>query len=78
VQRLVRTLIVVGLLMAADRPAAAEEAKGSAPPPIDHILLEVNDLDRSIAFYRDQLWLTLKKRSGDFATLESANVGVYL
>jgi catechol 2,3-dioxygenase-like lactoylglutathione lyase family enzyme len=78
VQRLVRTLSIVGLLVAADRPVAAEEAKESAPPPIDHILLEVKDLNRSIAFYRDQLGLTLKKRSGDFATLESANVGVYL
>ena len=38
----------------------------------------MKNLDRSIAFYRDQLGLTVKKRSGDFVTLESANVGVYL
>lgn len=73
-----RTLIVVLLLAATGRPSAAEEVKKTPPPPIDHILFEVKDLDRSIAFYRDQLGLTVKKRSGDFVTLESANVGVYL
>jgi len=71
-------LIVVLLLAATGLPVAAEEAKETMPPPIDHILLEVKNLDRSIAFYRDQLGLTVKKRSGDFAMLESANVGVYL
>jgi len=73
-----RMLIVVLLLAATGLPVAAEEAKETMPPPIDHILLEVKNLDRSIAFYRDQLGLTVKKRSGDFAMLESANVGVYL
>ena len=73
-----RMLIVVLFLAETGLPVAAEEAKETAPPPIEHILLEVKNLDRSITFYRDQLGLTLKKRSGDFATLEAANIGVYL
>ncbi len=47
-------------------------------PSIHHILLEVSDLNRSLPFYRDALGLRLISRKGDFATLESANVGVYL
>ena len=65
------------VLMLGGRPVASEEPKAGSPR-VDHILLEVKDLDRSIAFYRDQLGLTLRKRSKDFATLEAANIGVYL
>jgi catechol 2,3-dioxygenase-like lactoylglutathione lyase family enzyme len=50
----------------------------SAPPKIDHILLEVSDLNASIAFYRDLLGLRLKSQSHDFVTLESDNVGIFL
>src|SRR5207302_855170 len=49
-----------------------------APPPIDHILLEVKDLKRSMEFYQNHLGLRLKKKSGDFVMLESGNVGIYL
>src|SRR5438445_26182 len=52
--------------------------ENSSPPSIDHILLEVKDLDRSIKFYRHHLGLKLKNRSGDFVTMEAANVGIYL
>jgi hypothetical protein len=34
-----------------------------SPPKIDHILLEVSDLNVSIAFYRDFVGLRLKSRS---------------
>ncbi len=50
----------------------------SALPAVDHILLEVKDLDRSVKFYHDELGLKIKSRSGDFAVLEAANIGVYL
>ena len=43
----------------------------AAPPKIDHILLEVSDLNASIAFYRDFLGLRLKSQSDWFVTLES-------
>jgi catechol 2,3-dioxygenase-like lactoylglutathione lyase family enzyme len=36
------------------------------------------DLKKSIAFYHDLLGLQLKSQHGDFATLESGNVGVLL
>jgi catechol 2,3-dioxygenase-like lactoylglutathione lyase family enzyme len=47
-------------------------------PKIDHILLEVVDLKKSIAFYHDLLGLEIKSQSKDFAMLESGNVGVFL
>jgi len=76
---MVQTLAVMALLVLGCRPSTrASVVQDRTPPLIDHILLEVKDLDRSIVFYRDHLGLKVKKRSGDFAMLESANVGVYL
>ncbi len=49
-----------------------------ALPAINHILLEVKDLDRSVKFYHDELGLKIRKRSSDFVMLEAANIGVYL
>lgn len=54
------------------------KSQASAPPKIDHILLEVSNLTASIAFYRDFLGLHLKSRAFGFAMLESGNVGVFL
>jgi lactoylglutathione lyase len=48
------------------------------PPKIDHILLEVAGLKKSIAFYHNVLGLQIKSQSKDFAMLESGNVGVFL
>ena len=61
-------------------PAFGEEqdAQVSAPPKIDHILLEVSNLKASIRFYRDFLGLRLKSQSDWFVMLESGNVGVFL
>jgi catechol 2,3-dioxygenase-like lactoylglutathione lyase family enzyme len=53
-------------------------AKDQAPPKIDHILLEVADLQKSIAFYHDLLGLEIKSQNKDFAMLQSENVGVFL
>ncbi len=47
-------------------------------PKIDHILLEVADLKKSILFYHNLLGLGIRSQSKDFAMLESANVGVFL
>jgi len=57
-----------------------QEAKSPASTltEIDHILLEVSNLNASIKFYRDFLGLHLKSRFGGFARLESGNVGVFL
>jgi catechol 2,3-dioxygenase-like lactoylglutathione lyase family enzyme len=72
--------LVIGLCLAGPALASNSNSKsdGTAPPPIDHILLEVKDLKRSLEFYENYLGLHLKKKSGDFAMLESGNVGIYL
>jgi lactoylglutathione lyase len=58
--------------------SAQEPRKLSGPPKIDHILLEVSDLKKSIAFYQDLLGLEIKSQSKDFVMLESGNAGVFL
>lgn len=60
------------------QPSSANAEATEEAPSVHHILLEVQELDRAIAFYRDQMGLALTSKSGDFATLDSANVGVYL
>jgi predicted enzyme related to lactoylglutathione lyase len=47
-------------------------------PDLHHILIEVKDIKESLRFYRDCLGLAVTSQTGDFATVESANAGVYL
>lgn len=35
-------------------------------------------MERSVRFYRDGMGLVVRSRSGQFATLDAANLGVYL
>jgi hypothetical protein len=42
---------------------AEPNSQVAAPPKINHILLEVLDLNASVAFYRDFVGLWLKSRS---------------
>jgi len=58
--------------------AIAVSAEDQSPPKIDHILLEVADLQKSIAFYQDLLGLEIKSQSKNFAMLQSGNLGVFL
>src|SRR5712692_9361383 len=58
--------------------ALIARAQEPSPPKIDHILLEVADMKKSIAFYHDLLGLQIKSQRGSFVTLESGNVGVFL
>ncbi len=55
----------------------AESAQDQSPK-IDHILLEVADMKKSVAFYHDFLGLEIKSQSNDFAMLKSGNIGVFL
>jgi predicted enzyme related to lactoylglutathione lyase len=56
-----------------------EETKATIiKPELHHILIEVSDIKKSLMFYRDCLGLVLTSQTGDFATLESANAGIYL
>lgn len=57
-------------------PAAVDAP--AAPPKVDHILLEVADLDRTVAFYRDMLGLRVRWSSATFVTMDSGNVGIFL
>ncbi|HUI93587.1 MAG TPA: VOC family protein [Chitinivibrionales bacterium] len=50
----------------------------AARPVLHHILIEVADIARSLKFYRDCLGLSLTSQANGFATLESANAGIYL
>jgi catechol 2,3-dioxygenase-like lactoylglutathione lyase family enzyme len=58
--------------------ALTGSAQEQSPPTIDHILLEVRDLKKSLAFYHDYLRLEIKSQTEDFVMLESGNVGVFL
>ena len=64
-----------------DRAACSRHTKSNttrSAPRIDHILVEVSDLKRAEAFYRELIGLTVKSERGDFVTLEGANIGVFL
>ena len=63
--------ICAGQADSALRPVAAR-------PVLHHILIEVADIGKSMKFYRDCLGLSLTSQSNGFATLESANAGIYL
>jgi len=62
------------LLLAASVWGAAPPA----PPSIDHILIDVVDVERSLQFYRDQLHLTVKSRSPNDAVLQAGNLRIFL
>jgi hypothetical protein len=66
------------ILSSASVVAADTESPMRTAPKVDHILLEVSNLDVWIAFYRDLLGLRLKSRSHDFVMLESDDVGIFL
>ncbi len=66
------------LLSAGCQRGARVADSRSGLPVVDHILLEVTNLDQSVRFYHDELGLQVKSRSGDFAVLEAANIGIYL
>jgi lactoylglutathione lyase len=70
-----RRFIVCALILSLVVIGRAQER---SPLKIDHILLEVRDLKKSIAFYHDLLGLEIKSQSKDFVMLESGNVGLFL
>jgi len=76
---LASSLIFVAMCCVSGSANEPEETKASIlKPQLHHILIEVKDIKKSIMFYRDCLGLVLTSQTGDFATLESANSGIYL
>jgi catechol 2,3-dioxygenase-like lactoylglutathione lyase family enzyme len=74
-----RMMLGIGLLVAAACAHRPAQWRGDPPlPRVDHILIEVKDLNASLAFYRDGLRLRLKSKSHEFITLDAANIGVAL
>ena len=45
---------------------------------MSHVILRVADLDRSLAFYRDQVGFTVLGASGSFAFLDAGSIRVAL
>jgi catechol 2,3-dioxygenase-like lactoylglutathione lyase family enzyme len=68
-------VLVIGSVFAL---SAVVQEQSPPPPKIDHILLEVADMNKSIAFYHDLLGLEIKSHNRIFAMLQSGNVGVFL
>jgi len=75
-KRFLTLALIVGILGCGSQESIA--TTNDEPPAIDHILLEVRDLNSSLRFYRDFLGLKVEKISGDFAMLKALNVGVFL
>lgn len=68
----------VAVLSCVFSATAQEPRNPSGLPKVDHILLEVADLEKSIAFYHDFLGLQIKSQHKSFVVLQSGNVGVFL
>jgi catechol 2,3-dioxygenase-like lactoylglutathione lyase family enzyme len=66
------------LAFALTMTAAQPGPTPSARPQVHHILLEVTDLGRAIAFYRDQFGFRESHRHDDFAMLEGGNLALAL
>ena len=48
------------------------------PPRVDHLRLEVSNMQASVAFYRDLIGLRVRSESAEFSWLEAGNMGVAL
>lgn len=53
-------------------------AENPKPPIIDHILIDVKDVGRSLTFYHDQLGLPVADRSPGSAILQAGNLKIFL
>ncbi len=59
-------------------PSLSHAVESQDPPRVDHILLNVSDMEASIVFYRDMIGLRLKSLGSGFSVLEAGNLGICL
>jgi lactoylglutathione lyase len=71
-------LIISGLAFLLAGCAGNAKSPAGNLPAVDHILLEVSDMNASITFYRDFLGLPVKSNDGHFAMLQAGNMRVAL
>ena len=69
---------LAGCFMAAAANGSPADSVNPGRPSLHHVLLEVGNIKASVRFYHDFLGLAIGSRSDNFATLESANAGIYL
>ncbi len=72
------TILLLALAGCSSPSSEGRDPSASARPSVHHILLEIKEMDRSIAFYRDQLGFRVKSNSGEFAMLEGGNLDIAL
>jgi catechol 2,3-dioxygenase-like lactoylglutathione lyase family enzyme len=75
--------IFIGVLVLISVIATANESRSDNHPLEKHILgivtmLAVNDLDKSVAFYRDKLGFEVRSQSKHIAGLTSGSMNLYL
>jgi catechol-2,3-dioxygenase len=71
-------LISLGLFLLLIGCVRSPDSPGGSPLPVDHIFLEVSDLNASITFYRDFFELQVRSNDGHFAMLEAGNMRIAL
>ena len=61
-------------------PAAWAPARrrGASPPRVDHIRLEVSNMQASVVFYRDMIGLRPRSLTKEFSVLDADNIGIFL
>lgn len=71
----VPSLAMGALLLAGASPAKKKEG---APPSIDHILIDVKSVPKSLVFFHDILGLPVDNRSPNSVILQAGNLKLYL
>ncbi len=72
IMRILALSSVIGLL------TGCATGRAGGPPRVDHLRIEVTNMQASVAFYRDLIGLRPRSVTADFSVLEAANLGIFL